>query len=77
MSEGAISRDLTAWRLPCLIYMAGGEEMYANAARAAAEIPTARFLALSGHTHLSAPYEVEQVLPAVRALFAAAAPLPP
>jgi pimeloyl-ACP methyl ester carboxylesterase len=73
MSEGAISPDLTAWRLQCLIYMADGEDMFANAARAASEIPTARFLALHGHTHLSAPYEVEQVLPAVRALLAATA----
>jgi pimeloyl-ACP methyl ester carboxylesterase len=74
MSEGTISRDLTAWRLPCLIYMAEGEDMFANAARAASEIPKARFLALPGHTHLSAPYEVDQVLPAVRALFAVARP---
>ncbi len=72
LSEGAISSDLTAWRLPCLIYVADGEEMHANAQRAVAEIPTARFLALHGHTHLSAPYEVEQVLPAVRAVLDAA-----
>ena len=68
--EGPISADLSSWRVPCLIYMAAGEEMYADAERAAAEIPTARFLALEGHTHLSAPYEVDQVLPAVRALIA-------
>lgn len=72
MSEGATSPDLTAWRPPCLIYMAEGEDMFANAARAASEIPTARILALRRRTHLSAaPYQVEQVLPAVRALFAA------
>lgn len=72
MSEGAISSDLTGWRLPCLIYLAEGEDMYANAARAAAEIPTARFLAVHGRTHLSAPLEVEQVLPAVHAVMAEA-----
>jgi pimeloyl-ACP methyl ester carboxylesterase len=74
LSEGAISPDLTSWRLPCLIYLAEGEDMFANAERAASEIPMARFLALRGHTHLSAPNEVEQVLPLVRALFAETAP---
>lgn len=39
MSEGPISSDLTMWDLPCLIYMAAGEEMYNSAARAAGEIP--------------------------------------
>lgn len=73
LAEGPISADLSAWRIPCLIYMAVGEDMFANAQRAAHEIPTARFLALEGHTHISAPYEVEQALPAIRALFADAA----
>jgi pimeloyl-ACP methyl ester carboxylesterase len=68
--EGPVSADLSAWDIPCLIYMAAGEDMFANAERAAAEIPGARFLALEGHTHLSAPYEVDRVLPAVRALIA-------
>ncbi|MDQ3158347.1 MAG: alpha/beta hydrolase [Actinomycetota bacterium] len=72
LAEGPISADLSAWRVPCLIYMATGEDMLDNAARAAAEIPTATFLTLDGHTHLSAPYEVERVLPAMRALFAEA-----
>lgn len=72
LTEGTISADLTAWRVPCLIYMAVGDDMFAQAERAAEEIPTARFLALDGHTHLSAPYEVERVLPAIRALFAQA-----
>ena len=64
----AISSDLGAWRVPCLIYMAAGEDMAANAERAAREIPTARFLALGGDSHLSAPYECDRVLPAVRTL---------
>jgi len=72
MVEGDISADLTAWRVPCLIYLATDDDMYANAERAATEIPTARFLALEGHSHLSAPFEVDQVLPAVRALIAGA-----
>lgn len=70
LAEGPVSADLSAWRVPCLIYMAVGEDMFDNAQRAANEIPTAQFLALEGHTHLSAPYEFEQVLPAIRALFA-------
>ncbi len=72
MAEGSISEDLSSWRVPCLIYLAAGDDMRANAERAAAEIPTARFLALEGHTHLSAPLEVDQVLPAVRAMIAGA-----
>jgi pimeloyl-ACP methyl ester carboxylesterase len=70
--EGPISPDLTRWRLPCLIYIAAGEDMYENAARAAGEIPGARFLALEGHTHLSGPEEVDAVLPYVLELFRAA-----
>ncbi|WP_332642694.1 alpha/beta fold hydrolase [Aeromicrobium sp.] len=70
LAEGPVSANLSAWDLPCLIYMAVGEDMFANAERAASEIPAARFLALDGLTHLSAPYEVDQVLPAVLALVA-------
>jgi predicted nuclease of restriction endonuclease-like (RecB) superfamily len=65
MLEGSISGDLAAWSTPCLIYMAAGEDMYNNATRAAAEIPNARFLRLEGHTHLSAPDDVDAVLPSV------------
>lgn len=71
MAEGEISADLSAWSVPCLIYLAEGEDMHPNAARAAAAIPTARLLTLHGHTHLSAPDEVDQVLPAVREVLAA------
>jgi pimeloyl-ACP methyl ester carboxylesterase len=72
LSEGAISPDLGAWRVPCLIYVAADDDMAANAERAAREIPTATFLALSGESHLSAPYECDRVLPAVRDVFASA-----
>jgi len=71
-TEGPISTDLGSWRVPCLIYLGEDDEMHAAAKRAASEIPTARFLSLRGHTHLSAPFEVDQVLPAVRALLSAA-----
>jgi pimeloyl-ACP methyl ester carboxylesterase len=72
LTKGAISSNLGAWRVPCLIYVATDDPLAANAQRAASEIPTATFLALGGDTHLSAPYECERVLPAVRELFAAA-----
>ncbi|MGH3366057.1 MAG: alpha/beta fold hydrolase [Nocardioidaceae bacterium] len=72
LAEGVVSSDLRHWTLPCLIYMAEGESMYDNAARAATEIPNARLLTLPGHSHLSAPAAVDQVLPAVRELLAEA-----
>lgn len=72
LTEGPISVGLGSWRLPCLIYLGEFDEMHDAARRAAAEIPTARFLSLRGHSHLSAPLEVDQVLPAVRDLLRAA-----
>lgn len=69
LTEGPVSQNLANWRVPCLIYMAAGEDMYDNAVRAAAEIPDSRFLALENHTHLSAPEEVDAVLPHVLELF--------
>lgn len=45
-------------------------EAHALPIRAAAEIPHCRLLTLHGHTHLSAPDEVGQVLPAVREVLA-------
>lgn len=48
------------------------DEMRDSARRAASEIPNARFLSLRGRTHLSAPLEADQVLPAVRDLLRAA-----
>lgn len=68
MTEGPISADLSLWRLPCLIYLGEHDEMHDSALRAASEIANARFLSLRGHSHLSAPLEVDQVLPAVREL---------
>jgi hypothetical protein len=45
-----------------------------HAARAATEIPNARFLSLVGHTHLSAPDEVDAALPHVLELVRSADP---
>jgi pimeloyl-ACP methyl ester carboxylesterase len=69
LTEGPISRDLTRWRIPCLIYAGAEDEMHEGAARAAAEIPGAVFVSLPGHTHLSAERVADELLPHVLALF--------
>jgi pimeloyl-ACP methyl ester carboxylesterase len=61
-AEGAISRDLSAWRTPCLICVGDADEMHDDAARAAGEIPGAIFVSLAGHSHISAFYEADEVL---------------
>lgn len=73
-NEGPISADLTKWRVPCLIYVGAADDMHDDAERAAAEIPGATFLSLPGHTHLSAPDEVDELLPQVLELLHAASP---
>ena len=73
-SEGSISKDLTKWKVPCLIYAGSEDEMHENAARAAAEIPEAGFLSLPGHTHLSAEHVSDELLPRVLELFRTASP---
>jgi len=73
-TEGAISRDLTKWQVPCLIYAGAADEMHDDAERAAAEIPRATFLSLPGHTHLSAADEVNELLPHVLGLLRFARP---
>ncbi len=72
LTEGRVSQDLSRWRLPCLIYVGAEDEMRDDARRAAAEIPGARFLSLPGHTHYSAPDEVDALLPHVLEVFEAA-----
>jgi pimeloyl-ACP methyl ester carboxylesterase len=70
--EGRISEDLSRWNIPCLIYVGSDDEMHDQAARAAAEIPGARFLSLAGHTHFSAERVAEVLYPEVRELFCSA-----
>jgi pimeloyl-ACP methyl ester carboxylesterase len=70
--EGPISRDLQKWNVPCLIYAGAQDELHEGAARAAAEIPGARFLSLPGHTHFSAERVSDQLLPRVLELFRSA-----
>ena len=68
-SEGPVSRDLTSWQIPCLIYAGEDDEMHENASRAAAEIPNAAFVSLPGHTHFSAERVAGELLPRVLELF--------
>jgi pimeloyl-ACP methyl ester carboxylesterase len=65
MREGPVSPDLARWRIPCLIYAGALDDMHDDARRGAAEIPTATFISLEGHTHVSAESEVAAVLPHV------------
>jgi pimeloyl-ACP methyl ester carboxylesterase len=70
LAEGPISSDLTKWQVPCLIYAGAADtDIHANAERAAAEIPGARFLSLAGRSHFSAADEVNELLPYVLDLF--------
>ena len=60
--EGTISQDLSTWRVPCLICAGEADEMHDAAKRAAEEIPGARFVSLTGHSHISAFYEADDLL---------------
>jgi pimeloyl-ACP methyl ester carboxylesterase len=60
--EAPVSQDLREWRLPCLICAGDADEMHDDAKRAAAEIPGARFVLLTGHSHISAFYEADDLL---------------
>jgi pimeloyl-ACP methyl ester carboxylesterase len=72
--EGPISRNLTKWNVPCLIYAGEEDEMHENAARAAAAMPGATFVSLPGHTHFSAEHVADHLLPKVLELFRSAGP---
>ena len=61
-AEGTVSQNLSRWRAPCLICVGEADEMHDDARRAAEEIPTARFVSLAGHSHISAFYEADDVL---------------
>lgn len=75
LAEGAVTAELGAWRVPCLIYAGSGDvDIHASAQRAAAEIPGARFVSLVGQTHLAAADEVDAVLPHVIELLETATP---
>ena len=75
--EGPASRDLTTWRVPCLICAGQADEMHDDARRAAEELPGARFVSLVGHSHISAFYEADDLLrPHILELLRSATPRP-
>jgi hypothetical protein len=67
LSEGAISGDLTSWRVRCLIFIGAADTDFHDQARdAAAEIPGARFMSLVGLDHYGAHTdEVDPLLEAI------------
>jgi hypothetical protein len=67
LAEGAISEDLGAWEVRCLISAAAGDvDFHDQAQRAASEIPRAEFISLEERDHVGAHLaQVDPVLPAV------------
>lgn len=66
LAEGAISEDLRAWRVHCLIHAAVEDaDFYEQARRAAGEIPNAEFVSIEELDHVSAHLQPDPVLPAV------------
>jgi pimeloyl-ACP methyl ester carboxylesterase len=67
VAEGAISEDLGAWQLRCLIYVASGDvDFHDQAQQAADEIPNAEFISFAEPDHVGAHLaEVDPLLPAV------------
>ena len=63
LSEGAVSRDLGAWRPRCLIFIGATDADFLDQARrAASEIPNAEFIALDELDHYGAHTSPENVL---------------
>ncbi|OGO58712.1 MAG: hypothetical protein A2Z32_13490 [Chloroflexi bacterium RBG_16_69_14] len=67
MAEGAVSEDLGAWNVRCLICVAADDvDFFEQARRAAEEIPNAEFVAIEGTDHLGVDTaRVDPFLPAV------------
>ena len=66
LTQGDISGDLSAWSVPCLIYLGAGDaDFFEQARRAADEIPNAEFVGLEGLDHLGAHFMSERIIPAV------------
>jgi hypothetical protein len=67
LAEGAISEDLGAWEVRCLISAAAGDvDFHDQAQRAASEIARAEFISLEERDHVGAHLaQVDPVLPAV------------
>ncbi len=67
LAEGAISEDLGAWEVRCLIYVGAGDlDFYDQAQRSASEIPNAQFVSLEEVEHVGAHLaQVDPLLPAI------------
>jgi pimeloyl-ACP methyl ester carboxylesterase len=67
IAEGAISEDLGAWRVRCLIHVAAGDvDFHDQAQQAADEIPKAEFISVEEPDHVGAHLaQVDPLLPAV------------
>jgi pimeloyl-ACP methyl ester carboxylesterase len=62
-SEGAISDDLRAWHIPCLIFIGSGDVNFLDQARRAAdEIPKATLLLLEEADHYAAHTSQDEVV---------------
>jgi pimeloyl-ACP methyl ester carboxylesterase len=63
LAEGAISEDLRAWQLPCLIFIGAGDaDFLEQARRAADEIPNAELILLEEADHYAAHTEQGDVV---------------
>ncbi len=70
LTQGDISGDLSAWRVPCLIYLGAGDaDFFEQARQAAGEIPNAEFIGLEGLDHYGAHFMSERIIPAVLRTF--------
>jgi pimeloyl-ACP methyl ester carboxylesterase len=67
LAEGTISKDLRAWQIPCLIYVAAGDDDFHDQAQQAAdEILNAEFISYAESDHVGAHLaQVDPLLPAV------------
>ena len=67
MAEGAVSENLGAWHVRCLLCVAADDvDFFDQARRAADEIPGAEFVSIEGTDHLGMDTaDVDPVLPAV------------
>ena len=66
LASGDLSTRLREWRVPCLIYLGAADgDFFAQAQRAAVEIPDAEFVGLDALDHLSAHYAGDRIVPAV------------
>jgi pimeloyl-ACP methyl ester carboxylesterase len=66
LTQGDVSRDLTKWRVPCLVYLGAGDVDFVDQARrAAAEIPDAELIVLSDLDHYGTHFLSQEVVPAV------------